>query len=210
MSFIIKVCGVTRPEDAAVAAEVKVDAIGLNFWPGSKRYVDDHRAREILSVLPSSVLKVGVFVNAHPLVVEETMADLKLDRVQLHGDERVGDWAHVGSRKLIRALRVADEASLKEGMGWDASLYICDAYVPGYGGAGTQAPWRLIADMAPRPFLLAGGLSPDNVVEAITATRPNGVDVASGIEREPGIKDHAALRLFVQLAKQASKQLGLR
>lgn len=210
MSFLIKVCGVTRPEDAAAAAALKVDAIGLNFWPGSKRYVDDNRAREILAALPAGVLKVGVFVNAHPLVVEETLADLKLDRVQLHGDERVGDWAHIGSRKLIRAIRVADEASLKEALVWDAALYVCDAYVRGYGGGGEVAPWPLIAELAPRPFLLAGGLTPENVEEAITATRPNGVDVASGIESAPGVKDHERMRLFVQLAKQTSKQLGLR
>ncbi len=210
MSFIVKVCGVTRVEDAKAAVEAKVDAIGLNFWPGSKRYVNDDLAREILAVVPSSVLKVGVFVNAHPLVVEETLADLKLDRIQLHGDERVGDWAHIGSRKLIRALRVADEATLKEGMGWDASLYICDAYVRGYGGAGEVAPWSLIAEMGPRPFLLAGGLTLENLVEAITATKPNGVDVASGIESAPGIKDHARMLQFVNLAHATSKKLGLR
>ncbi|MCG5054858.1 MAG: phosphoribosylanthranilate isomerase [Myxococcales bacterium] len=210
MSFIIKVCGVTRPEDAEVAVAEKVDAIGLNFWRGSKRYVDDDRAREILSVLPPNVLKVGVFVNAHPLVVEETSADLKLDRIQLHGDERVGDWAHIGSRKLIRALRVIDEASLKEGLGWDAGLYICDAYADGYGGSGKPAPWDLIAERAPRPFLLAGGLTPENVVAGMEATRPNGVDVASGVESEPGIKDHGRLRAFIRTARQASRTLGLR
>ena len=210
MSFLVKVCGVTRVEDAKAAVEAKVDAIGLNFWPGSKRYVNDDLAREILAVVPASVLKVGVFVNAHPLVVEETLADLKLDRVQLHGDERVSDWAHIGSRKLIRALRVADEAALKEGMAWDASLYICDAFVRGYGGAGQVAPWSLIADLAPRPFLLAGGLRLENLVEALTATRANGVDVASGIETEPGVKDHSLLREFVALAHATSKKLGLR
>lgn len=211
MSFLIKVCGVTRPEDAELAVALKVDAIGLNFWRGSKRYVNDDLAKEILSAVPPTVLKVGVFVNAHPLVVEETLADLKLDRVQLHGDERVGDWAHIGSRKLIRALRVHDEASLKEGLVWDASLYICDAYSESFGGSGKMAPWSLIADLAPRPFLLAGGLTTETVVEGMRATRPNGVDVASGIETaEPGVKDHAKMRQFVEIVREASRTLGLR
>ena len=211
MSFLIKVCGVTRPEDAALAVSLKVDAIGLNFWRGSKRYVTDDVAQQILSVVPPNILKVGVFVNAHPLVVEETLADLKLDRVQLHGDERVADWAHIGSRKLIRALRVHDEASLKEGLVWDASLYICDAYSESFGGSGKVAPWPLIADLAPRPFLLAGGLTAETVVEGMAATRPNGVDVASGIESgEPGVKDHAKMRKFVETVREASRTLGLR
>lgn len=211
MSFVIKVCGIRRPEDAALAVALKVDAIGLNFWRGSKRYVEDSLAKEILSVVPANVLKVGVFVNAHPLVVEETLSDLKLDRIQLHGDERVGDWAHIGSKKLIRALRVHDEASLKEGLGWDACLYICDAYSESFGGTGKVAPWPLIAEKAPRPFLLAGGLTPETVVAGMTATRPNGVDVSSGIESgEPGVKDHAKMRLFVETAIAASRTLGLR
>lgn len=211
MSFLIKVCGVTRPEDAELAVSLKVDAIGLNFWRGSKRYVNDDLAQEILSTVPSNILKVGVFVNAHPLVVEETLADLKLDRVQLHGDERVADWAHIGSRKLIRALRVHDEASLKEGLVWDASLYICDAYSESFGGSGKVAPWSLISDLAPRPFLLAGGLTAETVVEGMKATRPNGVDVASGIETgEPGVKDHAKMREFVEIVREASRTLGLR
>lgn len=211
MSFMIKICGIKRPEDAELAVSLKVDAIGLNFWRGSKRYVEDDVAKEILSVVPANILKVGVFVNAHPLVVEETLADLKLDRIQLHGDERVGDWAHIGSRKLIRALRVHDEASLKEGLGWDASLYICDAYSESFGGSGKLAPWELIADKAPRPFLLAGGLTAETVVEGMAATRPNGVDVSSGIENgEPGVKDHAKMRQFVQIAREASRTLGLR
>lgn len=202
--FLIKICGVTRPEDAAYAASVGVDAIGLNLWQGSKRFVDEPRAREIMAALPRGVLRIGVFVNAHPLVVTESITDLGLDRVQLHGDERVGDWDGVPRERLVRAVRVLDESSIKENLGWDAGLWIYDAYTQTYGGSGARAPWPIIATMAERPFLLAGGLNAGNVAEAIAATHPDGVDVASGVESSPGIKDHAKLAAFVKAARAAA------
>ncbi len=209
MKFLIKVCGITRPEDAALAVKEGAGAIGLNFWRGSKRFVEDARAREILSAVPEHVLKVGVFVNAHPLVVTETLAELKLDRVQLHGDEKVGSWSELESSQIVRAIRVYDDASLKEALAWEPSFFIYDAYSEGFGGSGTAAPWPLIAKHARRPFLLAGGLTPENVAEAIAAVRPDGVDVASGVESAPGIKDANKLRRFIKAAQAAAKELKL-
>jgi len=211
MAFLVKVCGVTRPEDAAMAAQAGADAIGLNFWHGSKRFVkSEQQAKEIISAVPRGVLTVGLFVNAHPLVVTETLRDLKLDRIQLHGDERVGDWAEIGKRNLIRALRVSDEASLKEALGWDVDLFICDAFAErAFGGTGKLAPWDLIASYAPKPFLLAGGLNPENVSDGIRVTRPTGVDVSSGTEKEPGIKDADLTRRFIDNALACAKELGL-
>lgn len=208
MSFLIKICGVTRVEDAVVAVDAGADMIGLNFWRGSKRYVDEDQARQIMGVLPRRVQTVGVFVNAHPLVVKETLNDLQLDRIQLHGDEKVGDFADLGMRTLIRALRVHDEASLKEARGWDAGIFLCDAYADSYGGSGLRAPWDLIAREAPRPFLLAGGLTPENVAEGILQTKPDGVDVSSGVESAPGIKDHARMKAFIEAARAAARQIG--
>jgi phosphoribosylanthranilate isomerase len=209
MSFLIKICGVTRPEDAEYAAELGAKAIGVNFWRGSRRFVEDNQAREILAAVPGDVLRVGVFVNAHPLVVTETLADLQLDRVQLHGDEKVGSWTELRGEQIIRAIRVYDEASLKEALAWDPSLFIYDAYTESYGGAGVTAPWDLIAAGARRPFLLAGGLTPENVGEGIRATRPDGVDVASGVENRPGIKDREKMRVFIRSARATAKSLGL-
>ena len=209
MSFLIKICGVTRPEDAEYAAELGAKAIGVNFWRGSRRFVEDNQAREILAAVPRDVLRVGVFVNAHPLVVTETLADLQLDRVQLHGDEKVGSWTELRGEQIIRAIRVYDEASLKEALAWDPSLFIYDAYTESYGGAGVTAPWDLIAAGARRPFLLAGGLTPENVGEGIRATRPDGVDVASGVENRPGIKDREKMRTFIRSARATAKSLGL-
>ncbi len=204
MGFIVKICGVTRPKDAEGAAAAGANAIGLNFWPGSKRFVEDRAARDILAALPPGVLTVGVFVNAHPLVVSETVEELKLDMVQLHGNERVGSWEQLDPQRLVRAVRVLDEASFKEAQAWDPAYFLYDAHSEGYGGSGAVAPWDLICAEARRPFLLAGGLTPENVGEAIRATRPNGVDVASGVESSPGVKDIDKVRRFVEQARSSA------
>jgi phosphoribosylanthranilate isomerase len=208
MSFLIKICGITRPEDADYAVKQGAGAIGLNFWRGSKRFVEDGQAREILAAVQGPVLRVGVFVNAHPLVVTETLAELKLDRIQLHGDEKVGAWTDLAKDQVIRAVRVYDEASLKDAMAWDASLFIYDAYSESFGGSGMTAPWDLIATGARRPFLLAGGLTPANVAEAIRAVKPDGVDVSTGVESKTGIKDREKMRTFIRAAKAAATQIG--
>jgi phosphoribosylanthranilate isomerase len=208
MSFLIKICGITRPQDALHAAEAGADLIGLNFWMGSKRFVSDTLAREIVAAIPVGVLKVGVFVNPHPLVVSETVEDLKLDRVQLHGDEQTKSWNWLRPEQLIRSVRVRDESSLKEAEGWEADLFLYDAYSEQFGGTGKRAPWHLLAGSARRPFLLAGGLKPSNVAEAILATQPDGVDVASGVESAPGIKDLRKVRAFIKQARLAASTLG--
>lgn len=210
MNFLVKICGVTRPEDAAFAAVRGARAIGLNFWRGSKRFVEDGQARDILAALPTGVLKVGVFVNAHPLVVTETVAELGLDMVQLHGEEKAGSWSELDPKRIVRAVRVYDEASMKDALSWDPGFFIYDAHTPSFGGAGVTAPWGLIAGAARRPFLLAGGLTPDNVAEAINVVRPDGVDVASGVESSPGVKDHARMAAFIQVALSTAHALGAR
>jgi phosphoribosylanthranilate isomerase len=207
MKFLIKICGITRPQDAELAAAAGADLIGLNFWGGSKRFVAENQAREIVAAIPTGVLKVGVFVNAHPLVVTETIADLKLDRVQLHGDEKVAAWSWLRPEQTIRAIRIRDEASLNDALGWEPDLFLYDAYAEGFGGSGKRAPWELVATGAQRPFLLAGGLTATNVAEAIRVTRPDGVDVASGVESARGIKDVRKLRAFIRNARAAAGKL---
>jgi phosphoribosylanthranilate isomerase len=208
MSFLIKICGITRPQDALHAAEAGADLIGLNFWMGSKRFVSDNQAREIVAAIPPGVLKVGVFVNPHPLVVSETVQDLRLDRVQLHGEEQTQSWSWLRPEQIIRSVRVRDQDSLKEAEGWQADLFLYDAYSEQFGGTGKRAPWHLLARGARRPFLLAGGLNPTNVAEAIFATQPDGVDVASGVESAPGIKDIRKVRAFIKNARAAASTLG--
>jgi phosphoribosylanthranilate isomerase len=206
--FLVKICGVTSSEDAASAAGAGADAVGVNFWPGSKRFVGGaDPARRVLAALPRGVLRVGVFVNPAPADVERAVGELGLDRVQLHGTERAADFAALARGVLIRAVRVRDEASFAEDARWRAGLYIYDAFVEGFGGGGLVAPWSLIARAAARPFLLAGGLTADNVAQAIAATRPDGVDVASGVEQRPGRKDPVKMLTFVRAARAAATAL---
>jgi phosphoribosylanthranilate isomerase len=207
MSFLVKICGITRPEDAELACREGAGAIGLNFWRGSKRFVEDGQAREILAAVSPGVLKVGVFVNPHPLAVTESLADLGIDLVQFHGDEQPQAWFSLPGDQIIRAIRVYDEASLAAATGWNPRYFLYDSYAPGYGGSGTQAPWQVVAAGARRPFLLAGGLTPLNVAAAIQAVRPDGVDVASGVESRPGIKNEAKLVAFIQNANKAAANL---
>jgi phosphoribosylanthranilate isomerase len=207
MSFLIKICGITRPQDAEIACREGAGAIGLNFWRGSKRFVEDGQAREILSAVPPGVLKVGVFVNPHPLVVNESLADLGLDLVQFHGDEQAQAWSTLAGNKIIRAIRVFDESSLAAATGWNPRYFLYDSFVVGYGGMGKRPPWQIVAAGARRPFLLAGGLGPLEVAAAIATVRPDGVDVASGVESKPGIKSEAKMVAFIENARKAAANL---
>ncbi|HVV48163.1 MAG TPA: phosphoribosylanthranilate isomerase [Polyangia bacterium] len=203
MDLLIKICGVTSAKDAAMAAELGADAIGINFWPRSKRYVDPADAGPILAAIPAGVLKVGVFVNASAEDVGRHVFGLGLDRAQLHGDEVAADYATVDPLCIVRAIRVRDAGSFAAEAGWTPALWLYDAHVEGFGGGGVPAPWPLVAERARRPFLLAGGLTPANVAEAIRTTRPDGVDVASGVERAPGVKDAAKVAAFIAAARAA-------
>ncbi len=206
--FLIKICGVTTADDAAMAAAAGAGAIGVNFWPGSKRFVGgEPAARRVLAAIPPGVLRVGVFVNAALAEVERARIDLALDRVQLHGDETHAAYSAIPRASLIRAVRVRDEASFADDESWRGGLFLYDAFVEGFGGGGVAAPWPLIARRAARPFLLAGGLTDDNVASAIAQARPDGVDVASGVERRPGVKDPAKVAAFVEAARAAAARL---
>jgi phosphoribosylanthranilate isomerase len=203
MDLLVKICGVTTAKDAEMAADLGADAIGINFWSGSKRYVDPAEAGPILAAIPPGVLKVGVFVNASAEDVGRHVFGLGLDRAQLHGDEAAADFATVDPLHIVRVIRVKDAGSFDAAAGWNPALWLYDAHVEGYGGAGVTAPWPLIAEHARRPFLLGGGLTPGNVADAVRATRPEGVDVASGVERAPGVKDPAKVAAFIAAARAA-------
>ncbi len=207
MGFLIKICGITRPEDAEIACREGAGAIGINLWRGSKRYVEDGQAREILAAVSPGVLKIGVFVNPHPLLVDESLSDLGLDLVQFHGDEKAQVWSSLAGNKIIRAIRVFDESSLSAATGWNPRYFLYDAFAEGYGGSGKRPPWQIVAAGARRPFLLAGGLGPMEVATAIETVRPDGVDVASGVESKPGIKNVSKLVAFIENARRAAAKL---
>jgi phosphoribosylanthranilate isomerase len=205
VSTRVKICGITRLEDAQLCVEAGVDALGFNFWPGSKRYIQVERAREIAAALPSGVLRVGVFVQASPEAVRETVKRVGLAAVQLHGDEDPALYSGVGVA-LWQVLRVADR--MPGAPSPAASAVLLDAKVAGFGGAGMRFDWKLAraaADWA-LPVWIAGGLDPHNVGEALQLSGASGVDVASGVESAPGLKDPARVRAFIAAARAAEQR----
>ena len=176
----------------------------MNLWPGSKRFVEPEAARDVLAAVPATVLKVGVFVDAPVDEVERRIDELGLDRAQLHGDEAAGALRPPGSAPDPRRAR-ARRGSFEGAAGWSPALWLYDAFVDGFGGGGVPAPWSLIATHARRPFLLAGGLTPENVAAAVAATAPNGVDVASGVESSARRKDPAKVAAFIAAARGARR-----
>lgn len=195
----VKMCGVTRPQDAAVAAELGVSAIGLIFWRDSPRAVTMTRARQVVGALPPFTTVVGVFVDQPVQEVIETAVSLGLGAVQLHGHEGVDVLERIPFR-VIKALDEGEYATSE----WASApgervTILLDAIDPvRRGGTGERIDWRVAADLArQRRVILSGGLRPDNVAAAVRAVRPYAVDVASGVEREPGVKDHARMRAFM-------------
>jgi phosphoribosylanthranilate isomerase len=197
----VKICGITRPEDAELAVSGGAWALGFILWPQSKRAADPAVAAGIARELRRKAELVGVFVN-QPLDEIERYADaIGLSYVQLHGDEGPSFCAAVAQRtglKVIKAAKVRHGADLRDLERFHTDLHLLDAHVPGMvGGTGQTWDWSLLAGRrAKTPFLLSGGLTPENVAAAIEAVRPWGVDVASGTEASPGVKDPAKLEAF--------------
>jgi phosphoribosylanthranilate isomerase len=199
----VKVCGITRPEDAELAVELGAWAIGFILWPGSKRHIDPALAAGIARALRRRVQIVGVFVN-QPLDEIALAADeIGLTHVQLHGDEGPSFCAAAGQRtacRVIKAVRVRSRADVIEAERFHTDLHMLDGP-----GNGQPWDWGLISARRTRtPLVVAGGLTPDNVAEAIEAVHPWAVDVASGVEAEPGIKDPERLRAFIGAVEQAA------
>jgi phosphoribosylanthranilate isomerase len=212
----VKICGATRPADVAACAGAGVDAVGINFHPGSPRYVDPRNAQPILRSIPPLMAGVGVFVNQPFRQVAALAYQLGLRGVQCHGDP--GEPEDAFPFSLVPAFRVRDRQSLADietylarcrAVGRLPGAVLVDAHVEGlHGGTGRTAPWELLIDFKPGvPLILAGGLTPENVAEAVRTVRPDGVDVASGVEFAPGQKDPAKVRAFVANARAAAAGL---
>jgi phosphoribosylanthranilate isomerase len=200
----VKICGVTSVADARMVVDAGADAIGLNFHPGSPRHVSTETAAAIAAALPRRVCRVGVFVNAPRAVVERTAAAVGLDAVQFHGDEEVAlcrGWAC----KTIKAVRVRDAGSLSAAAAaYRVDFILADAYVPGVpGGTGARVPGEWLVGVPGDRLILAGGLTPENVAEAVRTVRPAAVDVASGVESAPGIKDPEKVKRFIANVRTA-------
>ena len=204
--MFVKICGVTNEEDALVAVGMGADAVGFNFVPGSPRQISPRLARDIVRRLPGSIVAVGVFRNELPERVVQVMDGAGLRLAQLHGNETPADSRWIAARVpgLIKAF-VAGDPNVERVRDYDASVLMLDGPEP---GSGNVFDWRqLEGGHRGLRLLLAGGLRPSNVAQAIETVRPWGVDVASGVESEPGRKDVLAIREFVAAAKEAGAQI---
>jgi len=208
----VKICGITNIADAQASIEAGADLLGFNFYPKSPRYITPERACEIAVQIRSSgqrPLLVGVFVNSSQEDIRSILEIAQIDLAQLHGDEPVQVVEQLSGRGF-KALRPTSETEAELDAEWfapygpNAPVLLIDAYRKDqYGGTGQVADWSIATKLAQQyPILLAGGLTPDNVVEAIRQVRPWGVDVASGVECAPGKKDVAMMRLFVERARR--------
>lgn len=210
---MVKICGITCVEDGLAAARAGADLLGFVFYPPSPRSIAPQRAMKIISAVSRAgyaVQSVGVFVDESVAHVQQITALCGLDHVQLHGSESPQLVARLARDGLsvIKAARIAGNESLRELRRYSPHFYLLDSYLPGTpGGSGATFDWR-IASLAKDlgPFLLAGGLTPDNVATAVRAVRPWGVDVSTGVESSPGRKDHAKMRRFIAATKRYDRR----
>jgi phosphoribosylanthranilate isomerase len=196
---LVKICGIMRREDAEAAVEAGADALGFVFWSESPRRVDAERARDLTADLPDRVMKVGVFVNERADNINRIADRARLTAVQLHGDERP-DAVDSITRPIIKAVTPATAGR------WPGRvMLLVDAYDPvRRGGTGVNADWAWAAQLAAsRPVILAGGVTPENVCDALRVVKPYGIDVSSGVERSPGIKERARLRSLFEAVRGA-------
>lgn len=206
----IKICGVTTPDDVRLAADCGADAVGFNFYPKSPRFVDPRDAAPLVRALPPFLDAVGVFVGVKTRHACAVAFQLGLSAIQMLAEEEDGEDAFPFRR--IAAFRVKDadslgmiERYLEQRRAAPPAAVLIDAHVEGQlGGTGKTAPWELLRDFRPGvPLILAGGLTPDNVADAVAAVRPYAVDVASGVESAPGRKDPDKVRRFIECARRS-------
>ena len=204
----VKICGITSETDALMCAEAGADALGFNFYSGSKRYIDPSVSLGWIAKLEGAADRVAVVVNATPELVNLLWKSECFEMIQFHGDESPTQCAMSGVTSWMKAIRVRDDESLAEANRFTTPHILLDSWSPAaYGGTGKTADWKMIgAFVAEHPehrFVLAGGLNPSNVAEAIRVVRPAAVDVAGGVEESPGKKDPAKVRAFLQAVRAA-------
>jgi len=200
----VKICGITRTADAYAAAEAGADAIGLVFYPPSPRFLSYEQARAVRRALPPFVSAIALFVNPTPEEVERVLEEVRPDAVQFHGEESP-EFCESFDIPYIKACRMREGVDLikclrpyKAASGW-----LADAYVEAYGGTGTSFDWSIVPRQRPTPLVLSGGLTMNNVGDAIRLVRPWGVDVSSGVETAKGIKDAAMIAAFIKEVRNA-------
>lgn len=196
----VKICGITRPDDALAAARAGADAVGLVFYAKSPRAVTINEAQGVARALPPFVTTVGLFVDAAPDDIREVLQSVSLDLLQFHGNE-APDQCRVYGRPYLKAVRMCETTDLAAVARsyHDAAGLLVDTYVEGVpGGTGRAFDWSRLPSSLSRPLILAGGLTPDNVAEAVGRVRPWAVDVSGGVESAPGVKDAARIEAFIR------------
>ncbi|MGZ4960404.1 MAG: phosphoribosylanthranilate isomerase [Methylomonas sp.] len=200
----VKICGFTRAEDAVYAGSLGVDAIGLVFYSSSPRFVSIEKAAEIARALPAFVSVVALFVDAEPSLIREVVSRVRVDCLQFHGDEHP-DACRLYDKPYIKAIRMREGVDIAdlEKQYHDAAGLLLDAYHPGVpGGTGSGFDWDLIPQSLILPIILAGGLTPDNVGQAVRAVKPYALDVSSGVEAGKGVKDADKMAAFIRKTNQ--------
>jgi phosphoribosylanthranilate isomerase len=208
METRVKICGITNLADAQAVIEAGADALGFNFYEKSPRYLGLPAAAEISRQLPPFVMRVGVFVNAPEDLVLRAIGECGLSFLQFHGDEPPEICTQFGLMSM-KAFRIRDAASLQELTKYPTDAWLLDAFSPDErGGTGEKFNWDLAieAQKLGKPIFLAGGLTPENIAEAVRKVRPFGVDVASGVESAPGKKDHTKVRAFIANVRLADQK----
>ena len=206
----IKICGITKPADASRIVDLGVDAIGLVFYPKSPRAVDIGTAKEICTSLPALVACVAVFVDATPNEIERVLSSMPITLLQFHGQETATNCEQYGI-PYIKAVRMKQEISPESVAEShpNAKAILLDSYHKGkIGGTGESFEWERVLECKSKPIILAGGLSPLNIAEAMTITKPYGIDVSTGVEIRPGIKDEDKLQNLVAAARECDNILS--
>lgn len=196
----VKICGITRIDDALAAVDAGADALGFVFYKKSPRYISPEAARLIIQELPPFISSVGLFVNEIQSEIERCLTQTRLDVIQFHGDE-LESFCNQFDRPYIKAVRVKTSADIENSFACyaTASGILLDTYVSNIpGGTGVSFDWSLIPQPFKSQIILAGGLNPDNIAAAIKSVRPYAVDVSGGVEKEKGIKDHLLISRFVK------------
>lgn len=206
MKTRVKICGITSATDARAATQAGCDAVGLVFYRPSPRYVSVEQAKDIVFSLPPFVAAVGLFVNASESEISTVLSQVRLDLLQFHGEETPAECSRYGI-PYIKAVRVREGTNLLQYAAayGDARALLLDTYKEGTaGGTGEVFDWNMIPGNIPKPVILAGGLSPENVADAIRRVRPFAVDVSGGVEKSKGIKDAAQIAAFMQGVQDAA------
>ncbi len=208
----VKICGIRREGDARLCIEEGAAALGFNFHPGSKRFIDFNNSISWIRALEGMVERVAVVVNADPSLIKGIRSSGCFEWIQFHGDESASFCAAQGGDRWIKAIRLRNRDAMGEGLNCDAPAFLLDAWdAVSYGGSGKNADWALAAEAIrsrpASPFALAGGLTPENVVTALRQTRAAALDVAGGVEGPDGFKCRARVRAFVQAVKGACLDL---